>query len=169
MEIKKTGLRAILTSVVITAVVSSVWVVADAQQVKGVDYPAGYRSWQHIKSMIIQPAHPLADPFGGIHHIYGNAKAMKGLLGGRYENGAVFVFDLLDYDDSNETIVELSRKRIDVMQFDADLFSDTGGWGYDTFVADSATERLDQNVEAACYACHSGAEASNYVFSQYRP
>jgi hypothetical protein len=27
----------------------------------GVEYPSGYRTWQHVKSMIIQPGHPLED------------------------------------------------------------------------------------------------------------
>lgn len=134
-----------------------------------VDYPSNYRSWQHVKSTIILPEHPLADPFGGIHHIYANSEAMNGLTSDQYEDGAVFVFDLLDYDDSNGLIVETDRKRIDVMQYDASLFAETGGWGYDTFVGDSATERLDQDVTVACYACHAGAKNSGYVFSQYRP
>ena len=30
----------------------------------GVDYPSDYRSWQHVKSMIIQPGHALEGPFG---------------------------------------------------------------------------------------------------------
>ena len=134
----------------------------------GVDYPSGYRSWQHVKSMIIQPGHPLENPFGGIHHVYANSKAMSGLTGGQYEDGAYFVFDLLNYDDSNQTIVETDRKRLDVMQYDDERYSTTGGWGYDTFVGDSPTERLDQDVAAACYGCHTAAKESNYVFSQYR-
>ncbi len=134
-----------------------------------VDYPSGYRSWQHVKSMTIQPGHALEDPFGGIHHVYANSKAMNGLTGGQYEDGAVFVFDLLDYDDNNRMIVETGRKRLDVMQYDTKQFSETGGWGYDTFVGDSATERLVQDVVVSCHACHTGAKASNYVFSQYRP
>ncbi len=135
----------------------------------GVDYPSGYRAWQHVKSMIIQPGHPLEDPFGGIHHVYANSKAMSGLTSGQYEDGAYFVFDLLNYDDSNKTIVETDRKRLDVMQYESEQFSETGGWGYDTFVGDSTTERLVQDVVVACHACHTGAKASNYVFSQYRP
>ena len=134
-----------------------------------VDYPSGYRGWQHVKSMIIQPGHALENPFGGIHHVYANSKAMSGLASGKYEVGAYFVFDLLNYDDSNLTIVETDRKRIDVMQYDNAKFAATGGWGYDTFVGDSKTKRLEQDVVAACYGCHIGAEASNYVFSQYRP
>ena len=34
-----------------------------------VSYPEGYRAWRHIKSMVILPGHPLADPFAGIHHV----------------------------------------------------------------------------------------------------
>ena len=145
--------------------VCSTWV---AGQGKRVDYPSNYRAWQHVKSMIIQPGHPLENPFGGIHHVYGNEKAMQGLQGGDYEDGAVFVFDLLGYEESGKTIVETNRKRIDVMQFDNELFSETGGWGYGTFVGNSTTERLEQNVATACYACHVGAKGSGYVFSQYR-
>lgn len=134
-----------------------------------VDYPDGYRAWQHVKSMIIQPGHPLEDPFGGIHHVYANDKAMNGMASGDFANGSVFVFDLLGYDNSQNVIVETERKRIDVMQYDVDRFSDTGGWGYDTFVGDSDTERLEQDVTVACYACHTGAKESGYVFSKYRP
>lgn len=155
----------LLTSVLL-ATAFSAQAVGDSASV---DYPSGYRAWQHLKSMIIQPGHPLENPFGGIHHIYANEKAMEGLTSGTYEEGAVFVFDLLNYDNSNNTIVETERKRIDVMQFDSQKFAATDGWGYDTFVRDSTTERLDQDVVTACYACHMGAKPSNYVFSKYRP
>lgn len=92
---------------------------------------------------------------------------MSGLTGGQYDSGAVFVFDLLDYKEADGVIVEASRKRIDVMQYDSEGFSVTGGWGYDTFIGDSR-DRLDQDVVVACYGCHASAKASNYVFSQYR-
>lgn len=133
-----------------------------------VDYPVGYRTWQHVKSMIIQPGHALEQPFGGIHHIYANAKAMEGLTSGNYAEGAIFVFDLLAYEQASLTIVEKDRKRIDVMQFDPARFANTGGWGYDTFVRDSTSERLAQDVVEACYTCHQAAKESNYVFSRYR-
>ena len=133
----------------------------------GVDYPANYRSWRHINSMIIQPGHPLEDPFGGIHHIYANSKAFDGLEGSEYETGATFVFDLLSYIEQDKTIVQSKRKRIDVMQYDADRFADTGGWGFDTFVGNSTTERVEQNVVSACFGCHQSAKQSGYVFSKY--
>lgn len=156
-------------TVVALVAISCTWAVADAQREKGVEYPSGYRSWQHLKTMIIQPGHALEDPFGGIHHVYANAEAMSGLSNSQYADGAVFVFDLLGYDNSNNLIVETGRKRIDVMQYDSRRFAQTGGWGFDTFVGDSKTERLEQDVVTACYNCHVAAKETNYVYSQYRP
>ena len=48
-------------------------------QAADVAYPEGYRDWHHVKSMVIQPGHGLYDAFGGIHHLYANNKAVKGL------------------------------------------------------------------------------------------
>ena len=47
-----------------------------------VAYPEGYRQWTHVKSMVIQPGHALYDAFGGIHHLYANAKAEAGYKSG---------------------------------------------------------------------------------------
>ncbi len=153
---------------VVTAVLVAMTFSVEAISDSGVAYPSGYRAWQHVKSMIIQPGHPLEDPFGGIHHVYANSSAMGGLSDGRYADGAVFVFDLLNYAEADNVIVEQNRKRIDVMQYDSKRFTETGGWGYETF-AGGSTERLDQDVTVACHACHTGAKATNFVFSQYRP
>ena len=157
------------TTIVAVVAFSCAGAVADAQRERKVDYPSGYRAWKHVKTMIIQPGHPLEDPFGGIHHVYANEEAMNGLSNGQYSDGSVFVFDLLDYDDSDNLIVEAERKRIDVMQYNSRLFSETGGWGFDTFIGDSKKERVKQDVASACYSCHVSAKETNYVFSQYRP
>ncbi len=134
-----------------------------------VDTAPDYRAWQHVKSMIIQPGHPLEDRFGGIHHVYANAKAMVGLANGEYAAGAVFVFDLLDYEISDMTIVETAHKRLDVMRYDPAKYALTGGWEYATYLPDNPTRRIEQDVVAACYSCHIGAKAAGYVFSHYRP
>ncbi len=118
----------------------------------GVDYPTNFRSWQHVKTGIIQPGHALDVTFGGIHHVYANTKAMAGLNSGEYETGAVFVFDLLEYLESDFTISEAERRRIDVMQYDPDRFGDTGDWGYDSWLGGSKTDRVEQDVLVACYA-----------------
>ncbi len=65
---------------------------ADSQ----VPYPAGYRNWHHVKSMVIEEGHPLFGAFGGIHHLYANPKAIEGYKSGKFPDGAVIVFDLLE-------------------------------------------------------------------------
>ncbi len=133
-----------------------------------VDYPQHYRSWGHVKTAIINAEHPLADLFGGIHHIYGNTEALAGLRSGRYKKGAVLVFDLLHLEEQDNVLVESGRKRVDVMQYDPDSFVSTGGWGYATFVGGSHVERLDQDVATACHSCHQAAKSTGYVYSKYR-
>jgi len=135
-----------------------------------VDYPSGYRAWQHTKTMLILPGHPLEEPFGGIHHIYANPEAMEGLTTGEYKEGSFFVFDLLGYEEGDKIIVETARKRVDVMQYDPDRFAETGGWGFETFAGDSTTERIVTDGGASCFSCHeSMAQGSNFVVSTYRP
>jgi hypothetical protein len=134
-----------------------------------VDAAPDYRAWQHVKTMIIQPDHALAGAFGGIHHIYANPVAMAGLSQGRYQIGAVFVFDLIGYETKEDTIVETDRKRLDVMRFDPDRFVETGGWGFASYQTENSTQRITQDVVGGCFECHKSVQASGYVFSKYRP
>lgn len=133
-----------------------------------VPYPSGYRNWTHVKSMVIQPGHPLADPFLGIHHVYANDKALQGLKSGNYADGAVLVFDLLNYQDGGKVLTEAERKLVGVMQRDAQKFATTGGWGFDGFAGDSKSQRLVTDGGAGCYACHTQVKDRQFVFSELR-
>jgi hypothetical protein len=133
-----------------------------------VPYPDGYRNWTHIKSMVIEPGHPLENPFQGIHHVYGNEKALKGLSEGEYSDGSVLVFDLLNYVNKDNTIQESDRKLIGVMVKDAKKYSNTGGWGFEGFAANSKTERLTNDGGVSCFACHAQLTKENYVYSHFR-
>lgn len=134
-----------------------------------VEYPEGYRQWTHVKSMVIQPGHALADPFEGIHHVYANDKALRGLKTGKYPDGAVFVFDLLEAGAADHALTEGSRKLRGVMQRDARRFRDTGGWGFEAFAGDSRDRRLVKDGGQSCFACHRDAEKTAFVFSAWRP
>jgi hypothetical protein len=133
-----------------------------------VSYPSGYRDWHHVKSMVIQPGHPLENPFGGIHHVYANKKAVQGLKTGNYPDGAVIVFDLLDYNEGGHALQEGERKLIGVMQRDAKRFKNTGGWGFEGFAGNSKTERLTKDGGKSCFECHQPEAKSQYVFSKLR-
>ncbi|GBD32531.1 MAG: cytochrome P460 [Gemmatimonadales bacterium] len=151
------------------AVVAAGVVTAGAAQNRQVSYPEGYRSWQHVKSMVILPGHPLENPFGGIHHVYANSRAVEGLRTGSYPDGAVLVFDLLEAKAENHTIQEGPRKLVGVMERDSRRFAATGGWGFEGFAGDSKTERLVKDGGQSCFQCHQGASATSYVFSALRP
>lgn len=133
-----------------------------------VDYPEGYRDWTHIKSMLIKPGHPLENPFQGLHHIYGNEKAMQALNGGKYPTGSVLVFDLLNYNEKDKTIQEGARKLVGVMVKNNNLFKETGGWGFEGFAGDSKSKRLVGDGGKGCYSCHTSQEKSDFVFSTMR-
>ncbi len=140
----------------------------NAEMAAKVDYPVDYRGWAHVKTLLLQPGHPLADPFEGIHHIYANAAALKGLQGGAYADGAVLVFDLLAAQGGEHAVQEGERKFIGVMQRDAKRFAATGGWGYEGFAGNSKTERMVTDGGKSCYGCHVAQKETHYVFSQWR-
>jgi hypothetical protein len=135
-----------------------------------VPYPKGWRTWTHVKSMVIQPGHPLHDAFGGIHHIYANARAMEGYRKGRFPDGAVIVFDLLDAKSADHSVQEGPRKIVGVMRKDARRWPATNGWGYEGFKGDSSSDRaVGANAATACHQCHMAQKDKDYVFSAYRP
>lgn len=134
-----------------------------------VPYPANYRTWTHVKSMVIEPGHALHATFGGIHHLYANEAAMQGYRGGKFPDGAVIVFDLLEAQAKDNTVTEGARKVVGVMQRDTKKFAATGGWGFEGFAGDSQTQRaVGANAAAACFACHQARAQNEYVFSSYR-
>lgn len=133
-----------------------------------VSYPDGYRDWHHVKSMVIQPGHALENPFGGIHHVYANKKAQQGLKTGNYADGAVLVFDLLQYNEGGHALQEGERKLVGVMQRNAKRYKDTGGWGFEGFAGNSRDQRLVNDGGKSCFACHAPQEKSGFVFSQPR-
>jgi Cytochrome P460 len=133
-----------------------------------VPFPEGYRNWLHAKSMLIQPGHPLENPFQGIHHIYANGKAASGLKSGNYSDGSILVFDLLKYEEKDKTIQEGERKLVGVMQKDSVKYATTGGWGFEGFAGNSKTERLVKDGGKSCFDCHAAQKTKDYVFSELR-
>jgi len=134
-----------------------------------VPYPEGYRHWVHVKSMTINQGHALYDTFGGIHHLYANKKAEQGYKSGKFADGSVIVFDLLEAKAVDNTVQEGARKVQGVMHKDSRKYKDTGGWGFEGFKGDSRSERaVGKNAATACFQCHTAQKNSDYVFSTFR-
>jgi hypothetical protein len=134
-----------------------------------VQYPAGYRNWHHVKSMVIDKGHPLYEAFGGIHHLYANPKAVAGYKFGKFPNGAIIVFDLLEAKSADNAVTEGARKVVGVMHKDAKKYAATGGWGFEGFAAGDRNNRVVRdNAASACFACHEPQKDHDYVFSRLR-
>ncbi len=161
-------MRSIVTAFALLATtLSSVAAAADPAPVP---YPKGYRDWHHVKSMVINPGHSLYDAFGGIHHLYANKAAIKGYQTGKWPDGAVITFDLLDAKSADNTVTEGKRKVLGVMYRDAKKYAATGGWGYEGFKGDSMTERaVGASAASACHQCHTAQKDAGFVFSTLRP
>lgn len=132
-----------------------------------VPYPEGYRKWVHIRTGLIGPAHPGFQFSGGFHHIYGNDKAMEGYRTGKFPEGAVFVFDVIEAIEKGGSTTEGQRRHVDVMVKDSLRYTSTGGWGYEEFKENSKTERmLTEAVRAQCFKCHTSQ--NDFVFSEWQ-
>ena len=118
--------------------------------------------------MVIHPGHPLESPFLGIHHVYANDEALRGLRLGHYEDGAVFVFDQLAFQTADKASTEGDRVLLGVMVKDRQHFADTGGWGFEGWKQNSRGQRLATDGDAGCYGCHTQVKEQDFVFTRWR-
>jgi hypothetical protein len=134
-----------------------------------VAYPEGYRSWVHVKSALISPAHQSFASIGGFQHIYANAQAMAGYRTRAFPEGSIIVFDWLEMRDKDGAFEEGPRRQVDVMVKDSQHFPNTGGWGFQRFVKDSHSELAAAPTPQECFACHDRLKKDGLVLSSYRP
>jgi hypothetical protein len=140
-----------------------------ARSDQSVAYPEGYRTWTHVKSTAIGPAHKSFAANGGFQHIYANTQAMAGYRSRSFPEGSVIVFDWLEMQAGEASFVEGPRRQIDVMVKDSTRFAATGGWGFQRFVKDSKTELAATPTSEQCFACHDRLKKDGLVLSSYRP
>jgi hypothetical protein len=133
-----------------------------------VQYPEGFRRWTHVKSGLVGPQNPAFQHYVGLHHIYANEIGMDGYASGRFADGSVLVFDLLETRENSGITTEGSRRFIDVMRRDSQLYATTGGWGFEEFSGDGHTGTLTTEAKTSCYNCHATQKARDFVFSLFR-
>jgi hypothetical protein len=103
-----------------------------------------YRSWPHVKSMVIfDEKHPLFASFGGLHHVYANDKAFPstGTLKA-FPDGSVLVFVLFELAEKDGAYATGAKKLTAVME-KAGKYKDTGGWGFQAWGADGKLRVLE--------------------------
>lgn len=147
--------------------------VISAQPLPAVPHPQDYRSWQHVKSIVIGPEHASFARRGGMHHYYANKEALEGYRTGTFPNGSVIVDEGVSTKDGEGPLkglmLEGSRRSLDVMIKNDRLYAETSGWGFEHFDGEEKTGRLDGKGRAQCLECHSKRKDRDLVFSSIRP
>lgn len=137
-----------------------------------VPYPEGFRSWQHVKTIVIGSEHPSFAKRGGLRHYYANEKAMEGYRTGKFPNGSMIVDEgVFGKDGEGQAkgiLLEGDRRGVAVMVKNDQLYRETGGWGYEHFVGNGKSGALSAAERAQCFACHSKQKDRDSVFSGVR-
>ena len=145
---------------VVCASLSAIAFGVTAAESPEVAFPAGYRSWQHVKSVVVAPEHK-------IFQFYANGRAVDGYRAGKFANGSVIVRETVRaLDGEKGVLTEGERSALDVMAKDDGSYKETGGWGFETF--DNNNARLSEKGRAQCYACHSQQKDRDLVFTTLR-
>jgi hypothetical protein len=132
-------------------------------------YPKDFRSWKNVKTTIVNKPGDANQKYNGYHHIYANELAMNGYRSGKFPDGAIVVFEVLDASTENNVTQEGKRKFIDVMFKDSKKFTGTGGWEYAEFMSDNLiVDVLKPTDKISCYNCHTSQKERDFVFSRYR-
>ncbi|MGZ7060722.1 MAG: cytochrome P460 family protein [Candidatus Angelobacter sp.] len=132
-------------------------------------FPKEFRKWAHVKSVLVGPQSVAFATEGGIHHIYANEKALEGYTTGKFPDGSVIVYDLLETKETAGNTIEGPTRRVDVMVKQSDLHRTTGGWGFMSFSGGDPTNgNLTAERQVACAACHASRKDHDFVFSEFR-
>jgi hypothetical protein len=133
-----------------------------------VPFPNEFRTWTHVKTAMITSSHPAAAAEGGLHHIYANSRAADGYATGRFPEGSVVAYELLETREKDGVVSEGTRRRLDVMVKDSTRFAATGGWGFERFREGRSEGELSEQARVACFECHRRAGEHDFVFSRMR-
>jgi hypothetical protein len=133
-----------------------------------VPFPAEYRKWAVVRSVVVGPENKNFAVNGGFHHYYANEKAVQGFFTGNFPDGSVVVDERLELRQEAGATFEGPRKSVAVMDKSVARYPNTDGWGFDVFAAESRTEGASDSVRAACFSCHSQRKEHDFVFSEFR-
>src|SRR5215469_3155103 len=132
-------------------------------------FPKEFRKWAHVKSVLVGPQSAAFATEGGIHHIYANDKAVEGYDSGKFPDGSIIVYDLLETKEVAGNTIEGQTRRVDVMIKQSDRYASTGGWEFMSFSGNDQTNgKLTAARQATCAGCHAHRKDHDSVFSEFR-
>lgn len=132
--------------------------------------PAGYRTWFHVNSSLVDSASGTFKALGGLHNIYVNPVGQPALASGAaYPAGTIFLDDVHAFSVSDHVYTEGPRLAVAVMVRDPKEYAATGGWGFQAWVGGDSTKPLVTNAATQCFNCHLQRADHQFVFSTYIP
>jgi Cytochrome P460 len=132
-------------------------------------FPKEFREWAHVKSVLVGPQSAAFATEGGIHHIYANEQALEGYDTGKFPDGSVIVYDLLEIKEIAGNTIEGPTRRVDVMVKQRERYAATGGWEFMSFRGGNQAEgKLTAERQAICAGCHATRKEHDFVFSEFR-
>jgi Cytochrome P460 len=132
-------------------------------------FPKAFRRWAHVKSVMVGPQSTAFATEGGMHHIYASDIALEGYNTGKFPDGSVIVYDLLETKEIAGNTLEGPTRRVDVMVKDTDRYRTTGGWHFMSFSGSKQTDgTLPADRQAVCFNCHANRKEHDFVFSEFR-
>jgi hypothetical protein len=134
-----------------------------------IPFPVDYRSWAVAKTALVGPQSPAFATEAGIHHIYANAKGLEGYETGKFPDGSILVYELLETKEASGVTTEGAVKRLDVMVKDSQRFKEGNGWDFASFRDGSRTGgTVPPERKAGCVRCHGQKKDHDSVFSDFR-
>ncbi|MEJ5173535.1 MAG: cytochrome P460 family protein [Hydrogenothermaceae bacterium] len=129
--------------------------------------PETYRSWNHVKSMVIfEEKHPLFNPFSGVHHVYINKIGLNSIKkdkNRKFPDGTIIAIVFYKNEYDNGAFIEGQKKIEAFMVKNSKKYKETDGWGY--FGYDGSGNNLIKNMKNDCHMCHSQVKEKDFVFS----
>ena len=143
---------------------------ATASHANEVAYPAGYRDWHHVKSMVIQRAIRCSMPLVASIICMPTRKRRTVTRKASLPMVSVIVFDLFEANAADNAVQGRRAQGGGRDGQRRQKYAATGGWGFEGFKGDSTTDRAvtQANAAKACYECHAAQKGKDYVFSVAR-
>ena len=135
-----------------------------AAEPKAAALPKDYRSWTHVRSMVVtDPEHGMY----GFQDVYANKLALETFRartpGKPFRDGAVIVASIHDVD-SKEGMVKAGPKLRTAVRVKDHTATSTGGWRFAVYDRKGEAVSIDP---AQCMGCHAQAKDTDFVFARF--
>lgn len=150
--------KAILAATALAAV--GLPAAADAED-KAPPLPRDYRSWTHVRSMVVtDPDHGMY----GFQDVYADKAALRALRGKKpFKDGSTLVASIHEPVTSDGMVKPGAKRRTAVRVKDSKAAA-TSGWRYAVYDPAGKPVRIDP---ATCVGCHQAARDTDFVFARF--